>query len=269
MEDTEKTYVVLPLADHTHTAIFLHGRDSTAVEFAEEFFESQASDERTLREIFPNFKWVFPNSGLRNSTRFDMDIAQWFDIWSVEDPEKRKDLQVTGLTESVTYILKVIREEASSVPTEHIILGGISQGCATAIHALMHCDIQLNGFIGFCGWLPFQEEIEAIARNTMTPSPLQEIRSLLKSASSGSCVPPYGLPYGKKNSALSTSVFLSHSIDDPIVPMSNGKKLYQELDHLGMTVIWKAYEDGGHWINEPQGVDDMVDFLRNTITVHN
>jgi dipeptidyl aminopeptidase/acylaminoacyl peptidase len=64
-------------------------------------------------------------------------------------------------------------------------------------------------------------------------------------------------------------VFLAHSIDDPIVPISNGEKLYQELDRLGMSVIWKAYEDGGHWINEPQGVDDMVDFLRTIITDHN
>ncbi|KAI8576233.1 hypothetical protein K450DRAFT_257763 [Umbelopsis ramanniana AG] len=267
MDDTEKTYVVLPLADHTHTVILLHGRDSTAAEFAEEFFESQASDRRTLCEIFPNFKWVFPNSGQRNSTRFEMEMAQWFDIWSVEEPENRKELQVAGLTESVAFILNIIRDEASSVPPEHIFLGGISQGCATAIHALMHCDIQLNGFIGFCGWLPFQEEIETITKNTTTAGSLQEIRSILKPTSSDSYISARGQPYGKSKSALSTPVFLSHSLDDPIVPVSNGKKLYQDLNCLGMTVIWKAYEDGGHWINEPQGVDDMVDFLQNIVTV--
>ncbi|KAG2178733.1 hypothetical protein INT44_001886 [Umbelopsis vinacea] len=250
MADTEKIYIVLPPADHTHTVIFLHGRDSTATEFAEEFFESQASDKRTICEIFPTFKWVFPNSGSRISTRFEMDIAQWFDIWSVEEPENRKELQVTGLTESVTFILNVIREEASSVPPEHIILGGISQGCATAIHALMHYDTQLNGFIGFCGWLPFQGEIETITRNTTTANPQQEICSLLKSTSSGSCVSAPGQLH-----------------DDPIVLVSNGKKLYQELNRLGMDVIWTAYADGGHWINEPQGVDDMVDFLQRIITV--
>jgi predicted esterase len=269
MEETEEIYVVLPLASHTHTVIFLHGRDSTAVEFAEELFESQASDSRTLCEIFPNIKWVFPNSKLRNSARFEMDMAQWFDIWSVEEPEKRKELQVTGLKESIKLILNVIREEADSVSTKHIILGGISQGCATAIHALMHCGIQLNGFIGFCGWLPFQKEVEAIARNTPTVSSLQEIQSLLNSSSSNSSPPAFEKLKRNSTSSLFTPVFLAHSIDDPIVPISNGEKLYQELDRLGMSVIWKAYEDGGHWINEPQGVDDMVDFLRTIITDHN
>lgn len=269
MEETEETYVVLPLAIHTHTVILLHGRDSTAVEFAEEFFESQASDGRTLSEIFPNIKWVFPNSKLRNSARFQTDMAQWFDIWCVEEPGKRKELQVTGLRESIKLILNVICEEASSVSTKHIILGGISQGCATAIHALMHCGVQLNGFIGLCGWLPFQEEIGTIARNTTNVSSLQEIQILLNSSFSSSSSPALEKLSKNLTSPLFTPVFLAHSIDDPIVPISNGKRLAEELDRLGMAVLWKAYEDGGHWINEPQGVDDMVDFLQTIVANHN
>ncbi|GAB5590149.1 hypothetical protein Unana1_05049 [Umbelopsis nana] len=269
MENTNKSHVVGPAKDNTHTVILLHGRDSTAAEFAEEFFESQASDNRTLPEIFPDFKWVFPSSELRNSTRFETHLSQWFDIWSVEEPEERKELQVAGLKESITLILDVIYSETSLVPPEHIILGGISQGCATAIHALMHCDIQLGGFIGLCGWLPFQEEIEAIARNTTSASPLQEIRSLLKSASSDSCVPTLRQLCRKSESALATPVFLSHAMDDDVVPISNGEKLYQGLDHLGMTVTWKAYEDGGHWINEPQNMDDIVVFLQKSAVIQN
>jgi len=41
-------HTVAPIAAHTHTVIFLHGRDSNATEFAPEFFESQASDDRTM-----------------------------------------------------------------------------------------------------------------------------------------------------------------------------------------------------------------------------
>jgi lysophospholipase II len=265
MESPDNTHAIAPTKEHTHTVIFLHGRDSTAAEFADEFFESQASDNRTLPEIFPDFKWVFPSSGLRNSARFETELSQWFDIWSVEEPEGRKELQVDGLKESIGSILDVVYSEASLVPPEHIILGGISQGCATAIHALMHCDIQLGGFIGLSSWLPFQEEIEAIARNTTSADPLKEIRSLFKSASSGSCVPTLRQLNGKSKSALATPVFLSHAMDDDIVPISNGEKLYQGLDHLGMTITWKSYEDGGHWINEPQGVDDIVAFLQKKL----
>lgn len=30
-------------------------------------------------------------------------------------------------------------------------------------------------------------------------------------------------------------------------------------------VEWKTYEDGGHWIHEPQGVDDIVAFLTEKV----
>lgn len=71
-------HIVTPLGKHTHTIIFLHGRESSATEFATEFFESQASDRRTLPEIFPTVKWVFPNSGTRNRARFDAEESQWY-----------------------------------------------------------------------------------------------------------------------------------------------------------------------------------------------
>jgi lysophospholipase II len=37
------------------------------------------------------------------------------------------------------------------------------------------------------------------------------------------------------------------------------------LESLGFMVTWKDYQDGGHWINEPQGVDDMVTFLHDEV----
>jgi predicted esterase len=62
---------------------------------------------------------------------------------------------------------------------------------------------------------------------------------------------------------LETPVFLSHSRDDDVVPIANGKKLSMTLEKLGMVVSWKQYEDGGHWVNEPQGVDDIVLFIHS------
>lgn len=64
-------------------------------------------------------------------------------------------------------------------------------------------------------------------------------------------------------SVLETPVFLSHSQDDEVVPIANGKKLSTTLTKLGMLVSWKGYEDGGHWVNEPQGVDDIVSFIHS------
>lgn len=105
----ERLYTVAPLDKHTHTVIFLHGRDSTATEFAPDFFESQASDDRTLPEIFPIIKWVFPTAKHLRSLRFNTDMLQCFDMWATEDPNERDEIQVEGLNESVSFVLDIIR----------------------------------------------------------------------------------------------------------------------------------------------------------------
>lgn len=254
MSLTDRLHIVSPVEEHTHTVIFLHGRDSTADEFADEFFESQATDDRTLLEAFPGYKWVFPTARTINSARFDTEMSQWFDMWSVESPEERRQSQVDGLKESIAYIISIIRNEASIVVPERIILGGISQGCATAIYALLFGGIRLGGFIGLCSWLPFQEEIHALS----TGSPAATIASLRAAQITANLSPNHS---DFKADVLTTPIFLSHSKDDEVVPIQNGDKLHQGLKHLGMVIRRETYEDGGHWINEPQGVDDMVEFI--------
>ncbi|KAK7536095.1 Alpha/Beta hydrolase protein [Phyllosticta citribraziliensis] len=245
-------YILNPSAEHSHTVIFLHGRDSTAPEFAVEFFESQASDDKTLPEIFPSFKWVFPTSTLRNSARFSIEMSQWFDMWSLEDPEEQKETQKAGLSESISSILIAIEDEASLIGTEKIILGGISQGCATAIHALLQGERKLGAFVGLCSWLPFQAEIQSITKTARSPA---ETRDRLR------CL--FRLQHhreNKLNSALETPVLLAHSEDDEVVSIRYGEKLSRGLMELGMPVEWRTYKHGGHWVNEPQGIDDMVGF---------
>ena len=181
--------------------------------------------------MFPNLKWVFPCSKVRPSVRFGSDMRQWFDIWSVESPEKRIELQIPGLRESAEAILEIIKKEALEVPLNQIIQAGISQGCATALCTLFHGNVQLSDFIGLCGWLPygpgFSERVEVVG----------------------------------KEAALKTPAFLSHAMDDTVVPVANGEALRDGLKQLKMGVEWRCYEDGGHWLNEPKGVDDVVAFI--------
>ncbi|KAI0183906.1 lysophospholipase II [Xylaria flabelliformis] len=224
--------IFLPREQHSHTIICLHGRDSDAAQFASEFFESEASQPegqpRTLLDLFPTVKWVFPTAPLLRAERFDVDnMSQWFDIWSVEDPQERLELQENGLQNSITQILTIVREE--DLPRNKIFLAGISQGFATAISAFLAGGTPFAGLIGLCSWLPFADRvknahIEPLARNT--------------------------------------PVFLGHSLDDSVVPIQNGRVLRDTLRTHMRTVEWKEYKDGGHWINEPQGVDDIVKFLK-------
>ncbi|TVY46040.1 Acyl-protein thioesterase [Lachnellula subtilissima] len=231
MDLQDRIHVVAPTREHTHTIILLHGRDSNASEFASEFFESQASNDQTPPKIFPTFKWVFPAAKPRISARFQVEMSQWFDMWDVEKHEERLELQKEGLEESRSFIDDVIRKEILSIPADRIILGGISQGCAmAAATSLIDGNHKLGGFIGFSSWMPFVAH---------TP------------------VPHYTIP-----------VFLAHCRDDQMVPVENGRNLREDLERRGLVVTWKEYEDGGHWINEPQGVDDVVKFLQKVALGH-
>lgn len=219
----------LPTAGHTHTIIFLHGRDSLAKEFAPELFESQASGQETLPEMFPTVKWLFPTAELLNSARFNCEMSQWFDMHSTEDPHEQENDQ--DLSPSISRIQTIIAQEAAAIGNENVIVGGISQGCAVAIHALLNGQERVGGFIGLCSWLPKREAIMQLDRSA--------------------------------NQAIKTPVLLCHAQDDDVINISFGKELRDTLTSIGMEPRWCQYEDGGHWVNEPQGVDDIVAFLRD------
>ncbi|KAF2143040.1 uncharacterized protein K452DRAFT_286669 [Aplosporella prunicola CBS 121167] len=249
---TEEPHTVQPTSKHTHTIILLHGRDSTAATFASEFFESQASDSRFLPAIFPSIKWVFPATTPKFSARFKTDLSQWFDMWTTSDPEERKALQAAGLKESVSAISQLLRDEMRALPAARIFLAGISQGCAVAVHTLFGCEVRLAGLLGFCGWLPFQADVELITQaNLARQQALEQVRNVFDPAPGGVA----GL------AAMETPVFLAHARDDEVVPVRNGRLLAESLGALGMAVEWKEYEDGGHWLSEPGGIDDVVAFI--------
>lgn len=180
-------------------------------------------------------------------------MHQWFDITSVQHPNEHLEVQQPGLKESVEMILDILKKEVelTEIPMDRIFLAGISQGCATAIHALLCSGVRLAGFVGLSGWLPYKDEIRHI-------SLYEDIRALahLVRGSNDTSIP---------ERALLTPVFLSHSEDDYVVPVTNSEILKEGLASLGMQVELKRYNDGGHWVNEPRGVDDMVAFLKERI----
>jgi lysophospholipase-2 len=224
-------YIILPISTHTHTIILLHGRNSTAKDFASEFLESETSDHRLLPAVFPHLKWVFPQAPLRHSLHFKEDLYQWFDMSSSTNPQERRDLQVAGLRDSRAQILEIIKEEEKHVPTTRIILGGISQGLATALRTWLSSGVQIGGFVGISGWLPFQDDLLVMVQRV-----------------------------GVRNE---TPVLIEHCADDGVVLVVNGENVVRDLVFLGLKPVWRKYVEGGHWVNEPQGIDDLVVFLRS------
>ncbi|KAF2108834.1 Phospholipase/carboxylesterase/thioesterase, partial [Lophiotrema nucula] len=177
--------------------------------------------------IFPTVKWVFACAAERWAGTEQEIMCQWFDMASVCRPNERMDVQAEGLKESVKEIVRMLREEAETVGRENVLLAGISQGDAVAVCALLCGGWELGGFIGISTWLPHQDH--------------GNIENL--------------------EITLETPVLVTHSEDDEVVPIENGVGLSEGLIGLGMEVEFKCYGDGGHWVDEPEGIDDIVKFI--------
>ncbi|KAI0814130.1 Phospholipase/carboxylesterase [Xylaria sp. FL0064] len=230
--------------EHTHTVIFLHGRSSSARELSQQLWETHDRRGESVQHIFPSVKWVFPQADDVYVKRFERYLREWSDVWDSRNPDERRELQIPGLQNAIPQLVSLILNEASVVGLENVILAGISQGCATALHALLNLpgeNCRLCAFIGLSGWM------------SLGGSSAQETRELL------------GLPGdGLSNDIFrNTPVLLSHCADDSVVSIEQGKRLRDLLEAYGMTVTWKEYRNGGHWINIPHGIEDIVAFLRS------
>ena len=60
--------IIFPSTAHTHSATLLHGRGSNATRFGLEFLSSKTSSGKSLQELFPSVKFIFPTAKRRRST---------------------------------------------------------------------------------------------------------------------------------------------------------------------------------------------------------
>lgn len=247
-----------PSAPHTHTVVFLHGRGDTAKSFALSLRYSRDSRNRTFPEIFPSFRWVFPQAEVRQCAAFPGDkIPQWFDIWNVSNFSEREELQATGLRESVASTRRILASEATLLggQWDRLVLAGISQGAATGVHTLLNLSLppaveegqsvprRLGAFVGFSCRMPFPGRSLAATRRVLGLEGVPDTDEILRN----------------------TPVLLEHCVDDALVLVENGRGLRDTLRGFGAQVTWKEYPQGGHWFNSPAGVDDAVEFLNNHV----
>ncbi|KAJ7143315.1 Alpha/Beta hydrolase protein [Mycena crocata] len=272
--------VVPPISTHTHSIILLHGRGSNAERFGLELLNAQSSDRnKTLRDHFPGMKFLFPTAKKRRAVVFNRTpINQWFDLYSLENPSERQHLQYDGLRETSGFLRGLINREAQVVGASNVILGGLSQGCAAALHVLLNFQPEngcaLLGFVGMSGWLPFAEMLDADGgvreeedifgatnedpEHTATSVQLRAVNTARDIASS----PPLG-----KNELpvfTQTPIFLGHGIHDQKVPLKLGEMARDVMQRLGCKVQWKDYDEG-HWYKVPDEIDDLVAWLNQRI----
>ncbi|RMZ88871.1 hypothetical protein DV736_g3908, partial [Chaetothyriales sp. CBS 134916] len=276
-------FIVPPTSEHTHTAILLHGLGSNGETFGRELLRSgTTTNGRSLADSFPGMKFIFPTARRRRSSAFKRaTINQWFDVASLDDPSKRRDLQIDGLTESSNHVWSILKREADTILPHHVVLGGLSQGCAMAVFVLLSLDFPIGGFVGLSGWLPFRYDImELIGSGAAdpvfsedsddggkgeSPAPIQAV-NLVRDILSKDDIDTENLNHTHENLGLATPVFLGHGAEDPKIKCSLGKEAADTLQMLGMDVTWRCYPELGHWYKIPEEIDDIVEYLKGKLT---
>ncbi|KAH9863699.1 hypothetical protein J1614_009631 [Plenodomus biglobosus] len=291
--------VIPPLQSHNTTFIILHGRGSTAEKFAEPLLRHVVAPlvgdttevhepvgRETFLDHFPNTKFVFPTAPLRRAVVFKRSLThQWFDNWSLTEPELKQHLQIQGLRETSTYLHDLLREEIKIVGAANVVLMGLSQGCAASIVAtLLWQGEPFGALVGMCGYLPFRkgmqdcieqagdedgdslvgsEDNEDVFERENNDSEerskfgkavewLREELQTDEEAESWSNVP---------GPLQTIPVFMGHGKDDEKVPITFGRLAKEFLVGIDVEVTWKEYEGLGHWYSEAM-LRDAVQFLK-------
>lgn len=271
------TYVVEPREHHRQTLILLHGLGSNGEKFGTELLDTGlTSSGRSLTEMFPGARFVFPTSKRRRSTAFGRSmLTQWFDIARLADPSFRKDRQLDGLAESAREISEIIEFELQKVQPQNLMIGGLSQGCAMSLAVLISLDYSIGGYIGMSGYLTYQDDLESVVQDEddsdsdnpfASPSDTQD--ATMESGAVKAQVLErdlLGLSFlscpSQDKTAYQTPVFLGHGKEDEKVPCALGQRAAQLMQDAGYEVDWKCYENQGHWYKIPDEIDDICNFI--------
>jgi predicted esterase len=283
---------IAPRAPHTRSLIILHGRGDNAYSFAKGLLSVRISKAKmNLAEVLPDTKFIFPTSKLRRAVVLNRTkIAQWFDVYTLEDPDQRQEIQHEGLHDSAMFVHDIIRQEAKLVGLANVVLGGLSQGCALGLHVLMSFQGEigqhLGGFFGMSGWLPFAKQLEALSEDKEAGS-VEADSGAVPRGDKDRRENPFGndTPRGDgettsgratqfvklhvmdypsdkiNNEPSSVPIFLGHGEMDEKVSMSLGEDAARIMAKLGWKVTWKSYVDLGHWYSRKE-LEEIVSFVQ-------
>jgi len=172
-------FIVAPTSTHTQTILLLHGRGGEGRSFGLEFLASQTTAGKSIQELFPGMKFIFPTAKKRRARWYKRAfINQWFDNVPIDEQGKgmsmeEVDWQLEGLAETAKFLKPLLDVEVKSVGSKNVFIGGLSQGCAMGLHLLLSYQFEgegeenggnLGGFIGMSGWLPFFDEIQNLTK---------------------------------------------------------------------------------------------------------
>ncbi len=180
----------------------------------------------------PGIRFVFPHAPARPVTINNGHVMRaWYDISFGDLEGNTRKADEKGVRESQAQIGQLIaRENTRGIATGKIVLAGFSQGGAVALQTGLRYPEQLAGVMALSTYLPLAE-------------------SFIQEAAPANAT---------------TSVFMAHGTQDPVVPYAMGSASRTRLLQAGYAVDWHEYPmphsvcleeitDIGRWLGKVLG----------------
>jgi len=204
--------------NHTATVIFLHGLGDTGNGWCE-----------NMREFgMDHVKFICPTaSTLPVTLNHGFRMPAWFDIRGL-GPSSAEDED--GIEKAAASLNSLIEKEISAgIPPNRIVIGGFSQGGATALYTAFTSDKDIAGVIALSTWLPLHAKFpERCKSNKSTP------------------------------------IIQCHGLADPLIRIEWAKMTSQLLKTMNSSHEFLEYSGVGHSFSDDE-MKDLKQFLSTVI----
>lgn len=144
------------------TIILLHDHNSTGEILCADL--TSALHPVPCDSLFPNAKFIFPTASRHVGSGTATTERTWFLQTKLDDTNNTADEEVWREVTSVAAELKhLVHKEAEVVGYANVFVGGFGMGCAIGIAMLLQLEKTIGGFIGVGGYMPFIDDILAMA----------------------------------------------------------------------------------------------------------
>lgn len=205
-----------------YTLIWLHGLGADGGDFVG-FVEGLARiTDKAMRFIFPHapVQSLTLNGGAL--------MPAWFDLFGTQPDDAQDELGIRRASQAITNL--VTEENRRGVASDHIVLGGFSQGGALALYTALTGPHRLAAMVGLSTYLPLASQFAD----------------------------------GRMSLNAATPLFLAHGVDDPMIPYAFALKTQNILTQCGVAATLRAYPIG-HTVSDDE-IQELRDFLTSTFS---
>ncbi len=183
-------------------------------------FHGYGSDERDLLPLVEDFKETHHVFSLRGP----ITIFPGYAFWNFEENGSFVIAEFDEVLESTqVFINDAIKEY--DLDAENIVLLGFSQGAMLAQSLALMMGKSISKVVALSGYVP-----DFIKEDRYTKKPVKHLK-----------------------------IFISHGIDDPVVPYQWGEESSEYFKSLGADVTFKSYTSG-HFVT-PENGKDLIEFI--------